>query len=84
MLEIECYSIEVWDGGDRHNHKFYVKTEEEAKRWKKENQYDSYHKKTFTIFDTIEEARENDLAAVRRRVIAKLSPIERRALGISE
>lgn len=84
MIEIECYSIEVWDGGDRHNHKFYVKSEAEAKKWKEKNPHDYYHKKTFIVFDTLEEAEANDLATVRKNVIARLSTIERRALGITE
>ena len=83
MLCINCWAVEVWDGGDRHNLKFYVKTKEEAEKWKVKNPHDFIHEKNFIIFDTIEEAQENDLAKVRERVLAKLSPIERKALGLN-
>ncbi len=83
MVTIECWSIEVWDGGSMHNHKFFVASEEEANKWKAENKFDAIVKKTFVIFDTIEEAKHNDLAAVRKRVIEKLTPLERRAMGVA-
>lgn len=86
MKTIEYYDIEVWDGGDRHNRKFSVASEHEAKKWKeaKENRYDTYTKHTLVVFDTLEEAMENDLASVRKRLLAKLTPLEKQALGIRE
>ena len=84
MQTIECWDVAVWDGGDRHNHKFYVASEEEAKKWKEKNKYDFIQKRTFVIFDTVEEAEDNDLATVRKRLLSKLTTIEKRALGIYE
>ncbi len=81
MQVIECYSICVWDGGDRHNHKFYVKSEDEAKKWKAKNKYDEYYKVTLCVFETLEEAAENDTKKLRERALAKLDPMERKALG---
>jgi hypothetical protein len=83
MKTIECWSIEVWDGCDRCNHKFYVATEEEAKKWMENNSYDRIEKKTFVIYDTLGEAIDNDLATIKQRVIAKLTPLERRAMGVA-
>jgi hypothetical protein len=80
MQVIKCFSIEVWDGGSMHNHKFYVASEEEAKKWKAKNTYDTYYAKTF-VFDTLEEATENDTKKVKARALAKLTEIERQALG---
>jgi hypothetical protein len=71
----------VWDGGSNHNHKFYVATEEEAKRWMEKNKYDYIRPFNFTVFDTIEEAADNDIAKVKERALAKLSTMERKALG---
>lgn len=84
MQVIECWDVQVWDGGDRHNHKFFLRSEKEAKKWKEKNQYDYIAKKTITIFDSFEEALENDLVEVRKRTLAKLSPLEKQALGIRE
>lgn len=84
MKSIEYWDIEVWDGGDRHNRKFSVATESEAKKWLLKNKYDQVVKHSLTVFDTLEEAMENDLASVRKRLLAKLSPLEKQALGIKE
>lgn len=56
MQVIKCFSVEQWDGGDRQNHKFYVATEEEAKKWKAKNKYDTYNEVSFVVYDTIKEA----------------------------
>lgn len=82
MKVIECYSIEVWDGGDRHNHKFYLASKEEAEKYKENNTYDNIVRREFIIFDTLDEAIDNDLRVVRERVISRLSPIERKAMGV--
>ena len=84
MKSIEYWDIEVWDGAERHNRKFSVASESEAKRWLVANKYDNIIKHTLTVFDTLEEAMENDLAAVRKRLLTKLSPLEKQALGIKE
>lgn len=83
MKTIECWSIEVWDGGSMHNHKFYLATQAEAEKWMLSNKFDRIAKKEFIVFDTLEEALDNDLATVKKRVIEKLTPLERRAMGVS-
>jgi hypothetical protein len=35
MQIIKCWDIQVWDGGERHYHRYYVKTKEAAEAWKK-------------------------------------------------
>ncbi len=81
MQVIECYSIMVWDSGERHNHRFYVASEAEAKKWKQQNKYDEYSKQTIVVFDSLEEAKENETSKVRERALAKLTELERKALG---
>lgn len=27
---IECYDVQLWDGGDRHNHECYIVNKEDA------------------------------------------------------
>ena len=82
MQQFEVYDIQQWDGGERHNHKFYLASKEEAEKYIAKNKYDRYDHKVMIVFDTVEEAEENDLKTVRARVIAKLTPLERRAMGI--
>lgn len=84
MQTLEYWDIEVWDGGDRHNRKFSVADEVEADKWIKTHKYDIKVKHTLTVFDTLEEAMENDLVSVRKRLLAKLTPLEKQALGIKE
>lgn len=84
MKEITAFSIQVWDGGERHNHKFYVTDRAEANKWLKNNKYDIVVEKTFIFFDTLQEAIDNDLATVRRRALEKLTALEKRALGINQ
>jgi hypothetical protein len=47
----------------------------------KKNKYDYIRPFNFTVFDTIEEAEDNDTAKVKERALAKLSTMERKALG---
>lgn len=83
MKQIEVYDIQQWDGGCLHwVHKFYLASKEEAEKYIAENEYDRYDHKVLIVFDTVEEARENDLKTVRARVIAQLTPLERRAMGV--
>ena len=42
MQIIKCWDIQVWDGGERHNHRYYVATKEAADEWKFRNKYDYY------------------------------------------
>lgn len=81
MKTITCWDIQVWDGGDRCNHKFYVATKEEAEKWKEKNTYDSIWERGFEIYDTVEEYQESRAEATKQRALGKLTPIERKALG---
>lgn len=83
MKQFEVYDIQQWDGGERHNHKFYLASKEEAEKYIAENKYDRFDHKVLVVFDTVEEAKDNDLKTVRERVIAKLTPLERRAMGVN-
>jgi len=83
MQTIDCWSIKVWDGAGSHNHKFYVASEEEAKKFLEGNTYDRIERKTIIVYDTLDEALDNDLVTIKQRVIAKLTPLERRAMGVA-
>ena len=81
MKTITCWDIQEWDGGDRTNHAFYVATEHSAAYWKEKHQFDSVSEKTFEIYDSIKEWEDSRSQATKERALAKLTPIERKALG---
>lgn len=82
MQVITCWDIQVWDGGDRHNHKFYVETKAEADKWMAKNTYDYIYEKKFEIFSSIQEWEESQAEATKKRALAKLTAVERKALGL--
>ena len=81
MQILKLYDVLVWDGGDRHNHKFYLTSEEEAQRYLKANTYDAVYERTIEIFDTLEEWNDWNQGKIKERALAKLTAEERRALG---
>lgn len=82
MQVINCYNIQVWDGGDRHNHRYYVANEEAAKEWVFRNKYDMYFEQEFVILDDLAEVEEYKLHQTRARALAKLNAEEKKALGL--
>ncbi len=81
MKVIECFEIQRWDGGDRHNHAFYLSSEEEKNAYLAKNPHDIVLKRTFVIFDSLAEVADNQTEKVRERALAKLTPLEKKALG---
>lgn len=81
MQVLKLYSVQVWDGGDRHNHKFFLTNKAEADRYIKDNTYDAVFEQTFEIFDTLDEWKEWNTGKVKERALSKLTAEERRALG---
>lgn len=82
MKIIKCWDIQVWDGGDRHNHKYYVATKEAADAWKANNTYDEVYEKEFVILDSLTELEEYRAGELRKRALAKLTAEERVILGL--
>ena len=81
MQILKLYSVQVWDGGDRHNHKFYLTSKEEADKYLKGNTYDAVYETTLEVFDTLDEWNDWNKGKVKERALAKLTAEERRALG---
>jgi hypothetical protein len=81
MKTLKVWDIQIWDGGDRCNHAFYVTSKTEADLWKQKNTYDTVNDREFEIYDTIEEYLEGKSEKTRERALAKLTPIERKSLG---
>lgn len=84
MKIIECWDIQVWDGGDRHYHKHYVATKEAADAWKAKHQFDNVSKLRLVIFDNMDELNDYELGEARKRALAKLTAEDKIALGIND
>ena len=82
MKIIKCWDIQVWDGGERTNHKYYVATKEAADAWMVENTYDSVYEKEFIILDSFAELEIYRNGELRKRALAKLTEEERIVLGL--
>ena len=82
MKIIKCWDIQVWDGGDRHNHKYYVATKEAADEWMKNNKYDMIYEHEFVIIDSWDELQDYKNGELRKRALAKLTEEERIVLGL--
>ncbi len=81
MKVVECWEVLSWDGGERHNHKYFLLSEAEAETYKVANKHDIVSKRVFTFFDSIAEAEDNTMQKIRERALAKLSAVERKSLG---
>ena len=82
MKIIKCWDIQVWDGGDRHNHKYFVATKEAAEEWKARNKHDIVFEQEFVIMDDLGEVEEYKLHQIRQGALAKLNDQEKKALGL--
>ncbi len=82
MQVIKCWDIQVWDGGDRHNHKYYVSTKEAADEWIARNKYDTVFEKEFVILDSWDELQAYKDGELRKRALAKLTDAEKVVLGL--
>ena len=82
MKIIKCWDIQVWDGGERHNHKYYVATKEAADEWIANNKYDTVFENEFVILDSWDELQEYKNGELRKRALAKLTAEEQVVLGL--
>jgi len=84
MKEIECWQVDLWDGGDRTNFGFFVDLGVDKKVIEAKYQGCHVFKKTIIIYDTLIEREENTPRAIRRRIWDKLNVQERAELGMKE
>ena len=82
MQIIKCWDIQTWDGGDRHNHRYYVSTKELADEWMARSKHDMVFEKEFIIMDDLAEVDEYKLQLIRQQALAKLNEQEKKALGL--
>lgn len=77
---IECYDVQLWDGGDRHNHHCYMMDEGSAH--KIAGTHGQVYKKQIIVHDTEQDYRDFKNGEVKRKALAKLTDVEIAALGI--
>jgi len=83
MKKIEYYQFMQWDGGDRHYSKdpaFFIKADADA--YLGDNKYDRFDKKTVYIYESVDEYNEAKGEEVKERALAKLTDVEKKALGL--
>lgn len=88
MKVIEYATVEQWDGGERYNPLVNFSSVELAKKFIEttgtfQYAYKCYGLKTLLIYESLEDYDSNDLKAIKGRALAKLTPIEKKALGLS-
>ncbi len=84
MKYIEVEAFEVYSSYDRNvRHIAYFSEEKLAKKYAGSDPYKSVQKvrKTYTIFDSIEEAETYSKEEIRKKALAKLTAQEREVLG---
>lgn len=81
MKTFTAWSIEVWDGGDRHNPRYLVSNKAAADGWKAKNSYDLIVEKNMIIFDSLAEIEDFENGEIKKQALAKLTEVEKRALG---
>lgn len=84
MKVIECFAIEVWDGGDRHNFAFHLATWALVDEYMKTNIHDNARPVTLVVFETLDELVANSNEKLRKSALAKLSAMEKKALGLGD
>lgn len=83
MQIIDCWTVEIWDGGDRQNHLCYVATEEEAKKLYNPKT-DYIGKRQFVVYETAQEFNDFKNGKLKEQALAKLTREERLSLGFNE
>ena len=84
MKVLECIQVDQWDGGDRHNFDFYVTTLVAESEIKQRYPHCSMVRKTFVVFDSLKEVEENRAHVLCKQVWAKLTLLERKAIGMQD
>jgi hypothetical protein len=83
MKTLELWNVQAWDGGDRHNHSFYIPreviSEDQLKAWDK---HCLPLRQTLIILDNLNELPGLQQERLRQSALAKLTEQERKALGL--
>jgi hypothetical protein len=81
---IECKQVDEWDGGDRQNFGFYISADVPNEDIEKARPHCYIQKKTIVVFDSLQELADHGVYKLRRAAWAKLTPLERQAIGMQD
>lgn len=84
MKTIVANRVDLWDGGERQVFGFYLAPEVAKADIQKAHPHCHISPVVLTVFDSLDEVKENDRLALRKRAWLKLSPQEREAFGMLE
>lgn len=82
MKIYEGYMIAVWDGGELHHDKYFVTTKEIAEDYKKDHKYDTIRPHTVVVYESYQDIKDADYKKNRESGLAKLTHLEKAALGL--
>lgn len=82
MQVVQCWDIQSWDGGERHNHRYYVASKEVADEWLEKHPHDVAYEHNLVILKDLTEIEEYKNGEMRKRAMAKLTTEERIVLGL--
>lgn len=78
----EGYMIAVWDGGEYHNDKYFVTSKDAAYDYKKDHQQAMIRQHTMVIYESYQDIKDADHKKNRESGLAKLTHLEKVALGL--
>lgn len=76
---IECFEVQDWDGGERHNHSYYIESEPDPMMIKQSHAICIRRK--FVIHETVDDLQLWKSGDLKKKALEKLTPEERAALG---
>lgn len=83
MKTVTFYQFMQWDGGDRHDPtELCFSNLDDMKKYMKGNLYDKFQKRTYVIYDSLEEYNQVNMEETKKSALAKLTDIEKMALGL--
>lgn len=84
MKTLKVWDVQFWDGGDRHNHAFFLDRSTPVIDIERMHEHSISLQHDFIVLDSLDEY--PNLVAVRKRTaaLAKLTPEERVLLGLEK
>ena len=84
MLRLKAYKLQEYDlDGVTLRDIGYVSNENEANKWINESRWNRFSREDFLVYDTLEEMNIGNENAKKEKALAKLTPAERKLLGLS-
>ena len=82
MKVIKCWELGWSDNCGGFKHHAYLANRKAANEWKKQHVWGSIREKEIVILDDLQDLEDYNNKTLREQALAKLSPEERKALGL--